>query len=218
MQIDDAHPEEDEQQEPSPLEGPQRPPATDIEEYREEEETAAAQQPLPSSITFDSLPPSLAAPPRECDPAVQSRVSKWLELQQQGRGRLTDTLRASKEYRNPEFFRKMIEYWEIDEYGTAFAPEIFNPAALSAEDTIEAMKNELTKQEERKREARAAGTSRIEFSKGTAATAAAAAVPPPQLQQGGGTLTATATAAAVAAAQAVAASLAKEHHHHHRRR
>jgi hypothetical protein len=112
-------------------------------------------------------------------------------------------LRSSKDYRNPEFFKKMVEYWEIDEHGTAFTPEMFNPRALPQEDSIEELKKELAAAEQKKKAERAAGTSKIDFTKGSGAAQG----------NGGGASSsaaarATATAAAIKAAQAMAQKLA----------
>lgn len=124
-----------------------------------------------------ALPPELAQPPPgECDPDVQARVARWLQLQARGR-LLTTELRSSRDYRNPQFFRKMVEYWEIDEHGTAFAPDVFDPTAFAAEDGREALKSQLEATEERRRAARAAGTGRVEFVKAGQAAAGQAAVP-----------------------------------------
>lgn len=185
----------------APEEGPQRPPPIDPEAaygYADVDDDDNYEQDnnIPS-IGFDTLPPELASsPPGECDPDVQARVARWLELQRDGR-RLTDTLRASRDYRNPEFFKKMVEYWEINEHGTAFPLEIFNPSGLPEEDTIEALKKEWAQEDERKKAAKTAGTAKIEFTQGGGG--------------GGGSkaaATATATAAAIKAAQAMAAKLA----------
>lgn len=172
---------------PGPLEGPARPPP----------EGPAAEAPLPS-CALDTLAARYPSPTGEPDPEVQARVARWLELQRATGRRLTDTLRASRDYRNPEFFRKMVEYWEIEEHGSALPPEAFDPGALCPEDTLEALKAEVAAAEERRRAARAAGVGRIEFAKG-----GTQAPPPPQ--------SAAATAAAVAAAQAIAAKLAAGH-------
>ena len=191
------------------VEGPQPPKAHETsmggdianapghEPKQREVEAATGERPLESPRGFDSLPPELEAPPGECDPEVQSRVARWLDLQKQHGRRLTDTLRASRDYRNPEFFRKMVEYWEINEHGTVFPPETFDPGALPEEDTIDSLKKEWAVEEERRRAARAAGTSRIDFVRSG---------PPPAVHPSSGT--GIATAAAVAAAQAKAAALA----------
>ncbi|KAH7615686.1 putative Photosystem I chlorophyll a/b-binding protein 6, chloroplastic [Nannochloris sp. 'desiccata'] len=197
----------------APEQGPQRPPPNDPEAVYaypsggdidtivdNENEVDIEDKVGFSSLSFDALPPRLAsAPSGESNPEVQARIARWLELQRDGR-RLTDTLRSSRDYRNPEFFKKMVEYWEIDEYGTAFAPELFNPGSLPVEDSIEALKKELTIEDERKKARRIAGTTKIEFTQGSGAGGGGGAR--------GGAATATATAAAIKAAQAMAQKLA----------
>lgn len=189
MQIDEQPQPEPAAEAPDlgPIEGPTRPPP----------EAPAAEQPLPSSA-LEALAARYPPPSGEADPEVQARVARWLELQSSTGRRLTDTLRASRDYRNPEFFRKMIGYWEIEEHGSALPPESFDPGALPQEDTLEALKAEWAAEEERRRAARASGAGKIEFAMGGTQHAA-----PPQ--------SAAATAAAVAAAQAIAAKLAAGH-------
>jgi hypothetical protein len=214
MQIDNNAEEllEDE----APEQGPQPPPPSDPEAAYDaypdsgdddndkndhDNENTNKQGELRNIHNFDALPPELAsAPPGECNPEVQSRVARWLELQRDGR-RLTDTLRSSRDYRNPEFFKKMVEYWEIDEHGTAFTAEMFNPGSFPVEDSIEELKKEWTAEDKKKKAGRAAGTSKIEF---TGAGGSGSG--------GGGTgssvATSAATAAAIKAAQAMAQKLA----------
>lgn len=142
------------------------------------------------------LPPQYAnPPPGESDPEAQRKVAKWLDLQSQGRS-LASQLRASRDYRNPEFFSKMVEYWEIDQYGTAFNSEVYDPTSLPAEDRIQALQEEWAQEETRRRTVRAA-TGRVEFTKGG-------------VQPGNGP--SAAAAAAVAAAHAKAAALAAAAH------
>jgi hypothetical protein len=199
----------------APEQGPQRPPSIDPEaayayptgsgdvedDDGKDEDNEEQGKGVGSLHNFHALPPELAfAPPGECDPEVQARVVRWLVLQRDGR-RLTDTLRSSKDYRNPEFFKKMVEYWEIDEHGTAFTPDMFDPRALPQEDSIEELKKELAAAEQKKKAERAAGTSKIDFTKGSGAAQG----------NGGGassSAAARATAAAIKAAQAMAQKLA----------
>jgi len=199
--------------------GPQRPPPHDPEaaypypRSRDNDNMDAQQNEVDienkvgfSALRFDALPPELASdPPGEANPEVQARIARWLELQRDGR-RLTDTLRSSRDYRNPEFFRKMVEYWEIDEHGTAFTPEIFRPGSLPVEDSIEELKKELLTEEKRKKAGKLAGTTKIEFTRGS--EAAGAEVGSGGAGGGSAASTATATAAAIKAAQAMAQKLA----------
>lgn len=146
------------------------------------------------------LPPELSTPPGKCRPELQDRVAQWLHIQNSQGRYLSDRLRTSRDYRNPEFFRKMVEYWEINEHGTSFNPEVFDPSSLPKEDTLEALQKEWLVEEQRRRTARAT-TGKIEFTKGGVINQPAAA--------GGGA--SSAAAAAIAAAHAKAAALAAAH-------
>jgi hypothetical protein len=205
-------PEPEEEEDLGPMQGPA--PGPQLEHYAEENdhnEQAAArrrdhgattsaggtldhrpEEPSSYPELADRMPPELAAPPPgECDPDVQARVARWLALQARGR-RLTDELRSSRDYRNPEFFRKMVEYWEIDEYGTCFPPSVFDPGGLPMEDRADALRAEWEAGEERRKAARATAGLGERFVHGGGQQHPAAA----------------GTAAAVAQAQARAVALA----------
>jgi hypothetical protein len=79
----------------------------------------------------------------------------------------------------------MIERWEIDEHGSCFDPQVFDPKSLPDADTLTALESEWEREKDRRKKTReAAGGGQIEFVK------------------------AQATAAHIAAAQAKAAALA----------
>ncbi|GAB4822423.1 hypothetical protein N2152v2_009469 [Parachlorella kessleri] len=115
----------------------------------------------PASI----LPPEVLQPPEgECNPAVQGKIAFWLNIQRTQGRTLNQQLRHSRAYRNPEFFRKMVEQFEVDEYGSCFAKEVFDPRGLCKEDYIEELQKEWAAEEERRKAQRQA-TGRIEFTK-----------------------------------------------------
>lgn len=105
-------------------------------------------------------------------------------------------------YRNPEFFKKMIEHYDIEQYGSCLPREVWDPAALPAEDYLHALKkaaDEARRHAERER----AATGRIEFVRG--GSEAAQRGPPRQAAGATGSLAAAqARAAAIAAAAAIA--------------
>ena len=77
------------------------------------------------------IPP---APPGECDQvmpsgdSLQSKIAQWMELKRRGTN-INDRLRSSKGFRNPDFLQSVVEHFNIDQHGTLFAPEVFNPKA-----------------------------------------------------------------------------------------
>eukprot|EP00198_Chlamydomonas_reinhardtii_P000186 XP_001689521.1 predicted protein [Chlamydomonas reinhardtii] len=99
-----------------------------------------------------------------------------------GRGiSLTDSIMQRKAFRNPDFLQKLVEHFNIQEHGSAFPPDVFQPDELPSEDTIgawrtggglgwgEALLRALDREQERRARAReaqvATGTARIDFSK-----------------------------------------------------
>ncbi len=48
--------------------------------------------------------------------------------------RITEELRRMRDFRNPDFLQKMVDYFHIDHTGTCFAPGAWDPKSLPAED------------------------------------------------------------------------------------
>eukprot|EP00891_Asterochloris_glomerata_P007458 jgi/Astpho2/7458/fgenesh1_pg.00114_%23_70_t len=92
------------------------------------------------------LPPELMQPPdTPCDPACVLQVQKFIETQQKTNKSLNRELRKSRGYRNPYFLRSTVESFKLQEGGTCFAPEIWDPTALPKEDFKEALTAEWEK-------------------------------------------------------------------------
>jgi hypothetical protein len=68
----------------------------------------------------------------------QTRITKYLELKAQGRS-INAELRKSKGYRNPDFLRKIVEHFNIDEKRSHFAKDVFDPTAFPPEDYYDKM-------------------------------------------------------------------------------
>ena len=72
-----------------------------------------------------------------CRHAHSSTAQKKVELfrsirLEQGRS-LNNQLKAERGYRNPSFLQKMVDHHEIDQYGSGFPQEIFDPNSLQQE-------------------------------------------------------------------------------------
>ena len=48
-------------------------------------------------------------------------------------------MRFDRRYRNPNFLQKIVEHFKIEEYGTKFPADVFDPNALHAEDYYDAL-------------------------------------------------------------------------------
>ncbi|KAJ3163118.1 SAP30-binding protein [Geranomyces michiganensis] len=80
-------------------------------------------------------PPGVVLPPEpdgEADPAIQAKISRWLELKASGMV-FNDRLESTHAFRNPSITSKMIEYLGLDERGSNFSKEIYNPTGFPPE-------------------------------------------------------------------------------------
>lgn len=77
-------------------------------------------------------------------PMVQAKVKQFLEIQRKGK-LLTESLRQSRDYRNPDFLRQAVEYNGIDEFGTCFPPDRFDPTSVPPEDFAASLAKEFIK-------------------------------------------------------------------------
>ena len=213
--------------EPSPVPKTSPPPTDDDEEEKQAHHpppdddsnipTVAAIQQLedhPSTKTSNNhtnlpLDPE-NIPLKNCDPALASRVASWLQVQRTHGRNLKEELRKMRDYRNPEFFKKMVEYLEIEPYASAFSPEVFDPEGIREEDRLEELRRQWKEEEERRRMVRNE-SGRVEFVKSSSGSGGGEGggkdVQKQQQQKGGGSDVQQAIAAASARARALALQL-----------
>ena len=82
---------------------------------------------------FWSSPPSTP-----CSEALQAKFAKFLKFKEQGRN-FNEDLRHSKGYRNPDFLQLAVMHQNIDEIGSCFDPEIFDPHGYDKSDYADAL-------------------------------------------------------------------------------
>lgn len=144
------------------------------------------------------------SPMEECNVALLEQIGRWSRITAQG-GTLLEALRRNRTYRNPEYLRKKVDEFGIDQYGTTLPSHIFDPYNLPQEDTIVALREKCAEEESRKKAARAAsianGSARIGFE---------SAPTQPMDAAKKGSSSGQISAAAIAAAQAKAAALARD--------
>ncbi|KAJ3038814.1 hypothetical protein HDV00_000302 [Rhizophlyctis rosea] len=81
-------------------------------------------QQLPYSINgATEIPPE---PEGDCDPALQDKITKWLELKSMGT-LFNERLTGTHAFRNPAIMSKLIEYLDLDEIGSNYPREMFDP-------------------------------------------------------------------------------------------
>ncbi|KXZ44393.1 hypothetical protein GPECTOR_68g364 [Gonium pectorale] len=117
------------------------------------------------------LPPELRDPlPTSCSDQLQAKFAQYLHNLRTKGISLTDSIMNRKDFRNPDFLQKLVEHFHVQEHGSAFPPDVFDPTSLPQEDTIDQLLKALDREQERRARLReqqsAAGTARIDFAKG----------------------------------------------------
>ncbi|XP_048101794.1 SAP30-binding protein isoform X1 [Alosa alosa] len=133
------------------------------------------------------IPPE---PQGRCSSQLQEKILKLYERKQHGAFDTNSHIQKKKEFRNPSIYEKLIQFCGIDELGTNYPKDMFDPHGWSEDSYYEALakaqKIEMDKLEKAKKE-----RTKIEFvtgtKKGTTTNAASSA---------GSAATATATAEA----------------------
>ncbi|KAL9546877.1 hypothetical protein MBANPS3_006440 [Mucor bainieri] len=71
-------------------------------------------------------------PDTTCDAERQERISHFLSLRASGH-RLNDHLQHNKAFRNPRIYTKLVEFTEVDEIGSNFDKQDFDPHGFPAD-------------------------------------------------------------------------------------
>ncbi len=80
------------------------------------------------------VPPYLPRLPQHF-PAPQRKFAQFHSALRSRGICLTDQICHRKAFRNPDFLQKLVEHFGVQQHGSAFPPEVFDPGALPAEDT-----------------------------------------------------------------------------------
>jgi hypothetical protein len=137
-----------------------------------------------------NLPPPPTLP---ADEAVVDKIRNYLELKAQDGFDLTNNIRSKKNFGNPYIFSIAVEHFKIDEVGSNYPTELFDPHGYDESDYEAAVKRRYS-----------AGAPAEQVSTGSLSTLERAASLP--IASATTTATITATAAATATATATAAA------------
>ncbi|RIB18151.1 HCNGP-like protein [Gigaspora rosea] len=75
------------------------------------------------------IPPE---PETECDPILQEKIVHFHSLSKKG-VHFNENLLKNKAFRNPHIYNKLVEFVELDEIGSNFDREIFDPYGFPSE-------------------------------------------------------------------------------------
>lgn len=65
---------------------------------------------------------------------LQNVIRDYLRIQREEGKYISEHLRTQRGYKNPDFLQKMVEYLGVDEVGSNYPQQVFDPHALPPDD------------------------------------------------------------------------------------
>lgn len=98
------------------------------------------------------LPPE---PPGRCSQTLQDKISKLYERKLRDGKDMNASIQTRKDFRNPSIYEKLIAYCGIDEMGTNYPPEVYDPHCWGPssyyEELSKRQKEEMDRREKEKK-------------------------------------------------------------------
>ncbi|GAB4831423.1 hypothetical protein Ancab_005434 [Ancistrocladus abbreviatus] len=92
------------------------------------------------------LPPPLKD---KCSNELQEKINKFLAYKRHGKS-FNAEVRNRKDYRNPDFLQHAVRYQEVDEIGSCFSKDVFDPHGYDGSDFYDALEADMKREMERK--------------------------------------------------------------------
>ncbi|CAI9087253.1 OLC1v1021280C1 [Oldenlandia corymbosa var. corymbosa] len=113
----------------------------------------------------DLLNKFLPPPPKaKCSDELQAKIMRFLTLKRGGLS-FNAEVRNRKDYRNPDFLRHAVTYQDIDEIGSCFSKDVFDPHGYDKSDFFDEIEADMRREMERKEQERKRSP-RIDFFSG----------------------------------------------------
>ncbi|KAK9153059.1 hypothetical protein Sjap_000539 [Stephania japonica] len=113
----------------------------------------------------DPLGKFLPPPPKaRCSEELQDKINKFLSFQRAGKSYNAE-VRNRKDYRNPDFLQRAVTYQEIDQIGSCFSKDVFDPRGYDRSDFYDEIEADLKREMER-REQEKKRSGKVEFVSG----------------------------------------------------
>ncbi|CAL5408975.1 unnamed protein product [Camellia sinensis] len=119
-----------------------------------ESETTVIDETVTVSVEFhkdvDPLDRFLPLPPKaKCSDELQEKINKFLYLKRLGKSYNAE-VRNKKEYRNPNFLLHAVTYQDIDQIGSCFSKDVFDPHGYDKSDYYDEIGNKDVGKQRRK--------------------------------------------------------------------
>lgn len=122
----------------------------EVENESEKEHTAGEIILDPNDV---QLPPE---PTGRCSNELQDKINKLNDKMVNSRLDMNRTIQQRKEFRNPSIYEKLIQFCSINEFGTNYPPEIYDPIRWGPESYYEELakvqKAEMDRREKERKE------------------------------------------------------------------
>ncbi|XVF87314.1 hypothetical protein PTKIN_Ptkin18bG0110300 [Pterospermum kingtungense] len=120
------------------------------------------------SVSVDNVDPLdkfLPQPPKEkCSEELQRKIDKFLNLKRAGKS-FNAEVRNRKDYRNPDFLLHAVRYQDIDQIGSCFSKDVFDPHGYDKSDYYDEIEADMKRERERK-EQESKKNQKVEFMSG----------------------------------------------------
>ncbi|XP_056347474.1 SAP30-binding protein-like [Oenanthe melanoleuca] len=148
----------------------EKPEAGDLKESREVEERDPQELVASFSDRVQNMSPDEIKippePPGRCSNQLQDKIEKLYERKMKEGMDMNSIIQKKKAFRNPSIYKKLIQFCSIDEFGTNYPKDMFDPHSWSEDSYYEALakaqKIEMNKWKKAKKEC-----TKIEFVTGT---------------------------------------------------
>ncbi|XWS19716.1 hypothetical protein CRYUN_Cryun31cG0040000 [Craigia yunnanensis] len=124
------------------------------------------------SVSVDNVDPLdkfLPPPPKvNCSEELQRKIDKFLNLKRAGKS-FNAEVRNRKDYRNPDFLLHAVRYQDIDQIGSCFGKDVFDPHGYDKSDYYDEIEADMKRERERK-EQESKKNQKVEFISGGSQT------------------------------------------------
>ncbi|KAL2539226.1 Uncharacterized protein Adt_00204 [Abeliophyllum distichum] len=118
-------------------------------EAAESEDTVMISAEEPKEI--DPLDKFLSPPPKDkCSEELQEKIIRFLALKKTTGRSFNAEVRNRKEYRNPDFLLHAVTYQDIDQIGSCFSKDVFDPHGYDKSDFYDGIEADMRREMERK--------------------------------------------------------------------
>ncbi|KAJ0081057.1 hypothetical protein Patl1_10492 [Pistacia atlantica] len=128
----------------------------------------------------DPLDKFLPPPPKaKCSEELQRKIDKFLGLKRIGKS-FNAEVRNRKDYRNPDFLLHAVRYQDIDQIGSCFSKDVFDPHGYDKSDYFDEIEADMRRERERK-DQETKRNQKVEFVAGGVQPGIVAAAPKPNI-------------------------------------